>query len=47
MKLYNFFRSGTLYRLRIALSFRGVAYDYVTIDLRTEQQPTRGLICRA
>ena len=37
MKLYNFFRSGTSHRLRIALNLKGVAYDYVPIDLRREQ----------
>jgi maleylpyruvate isomerase len=37
MKLYNFFRSGTSHRLRIALNLKGLAYDYVPIDLRTEQ----------
>ncbi|MEI7785292.1 MAG: maleylacetoacetate isomerase [Betaproteobacteria bacterium] len=37
MKLYNFFRSGTSHRLRIALNFKGLAVDYVPVDLRTEQ----------
>jgi maleylpyruvate isomerase len=37
MKLYNFFRSGTSHRLRIALNLKGVATDYVAVDLRTEQ----------
>jgi maleylpyruvate isomerase len=37
MKLYNFFRSGTSHRLRIALNLKGLAYEYVPIDLRTEQ----------
>ena len=37
MKLYNFFRSGTSHRLRIALNLKGLDYDYVPIDLRTEQ----------
>lgn len=36
MKLYNFFRSGTSHRLRIALNLKGLAYDYVAVDLRTE-----------
>ncbi|MDX9698760.1 MAG: maleylacetoacetate isomerase [Rhodocyclaceae bacterium] len=35
MKLYNFFRSGTSHRLRIALNLKGVEYDYVAVDLRT------------
>ena len=37
MKLYNFFRSGTSHRLRIALNLKGVSAEYVAIDLRTEQ----------
>lgn len=37
MQLYNFFRSGTSHRLRIALNLKGLAYDYIPIDLRTEQ----------
>ena len=37
MKLYSFFRSSTSHRLRIALNLKGVAYDYVPVDLRTEQ----------
>ena len=37
MKLYNFFRSGTSHRLRIALNLKGVEYDYMPVDLRTEE----------
>lgn len=37
MKLYNFFRSGTSHRLRIALNLKGVTVQYVAVDLRTEQ----------
>ncbi len=37
MKLYGFFRSGTSHRLRIALNLKGLRYDQVAIDLRTEQ----------
>lgn len=37
MELYNFFRSGTSHRLRIALNFKGLEYDYVPVDLRTEE----------
>lgn len=37
MKLYNFFRSGTSHRLRIALNLKGLAYEYVPVDLRSEQ----------
>ncbi len=37
MKLYNFFRSGTSHRLRIALNLKGIDYEYVAVDLRTEE----------
>lgn len=37
MKLYNFFRSGSSHRLRIALRLKGLACDYVPVDLRSEQ----------
>jgi maleylpyruvate isomerase len=37
MKLYNFFRSATSHRLRIALNLKGLATDYVAVDLRTEE----------
>jgi maleylpyruvate isomerase len=37
MKLYNFFRSGTSHRLRIALNLKGLATEYVAIDLRNEE----------
>ena len=34
MQLYNFFRSGTSHRTRIALNLKGLAYDYIAVDLR-------------
>ncbi|SMF33109.1 maleylacetoacetate isomerase [Pseudogulbenkiania subflava] len=37
LKLYNFFRSGTSYRLRIALNLKGLDYEYLPVDLRSEQ----------
>ncbi len=37
MELYSFFRSGTSHRLRIALNLKGLEYDYIPIDLRTEE----------
>ena len=37
MKLYNFFRSGSAHRLRIALNLKGLDYDYIAVDLRTEE----------
>ena len=40
MKLYNFFRSGTSHRLRIALNLKGLQYEYLPVNLRTEQHLT-------
>ena len=37
MQLHNFFRSGTSHRLRIALNLKGLDYDYVAVDLRTDE----------
>ncbi|WP_077038331.1 maleylacetoacetate isomerase [Pelomonas sp. KK5] len=37
MKLYNFFRSGTSHRLRIALNLKGLAYDYLPVSLPREE----------
>ena len=37
MKLYGFFRSGTSHRLRIALNLKGLTYETVAVDLRTDE----------
>lgn len=37
MDLYSFFRSGTSHRLRIALGLKGLAYNYVAVDLRADE----------
>ncbi len=37
MELYQFFRSGTSHRLRIALALKGLPVQSVAVDLRTEQ----------
>ena len=34
MQLFTFFRSSAAYRVRIALNFKGIAYDSVPVDLR-------------
>jgi glutathione S-transferase len=33
MKLYNFFRSGTSHRTRIAMNLKGLEYEYVAVAL--------------
>ena len=33
MKLYNYFRSSASYRVRIALELKGLAYDYIGVQL--------------
>ena len=37
LQIYNYFRSGTSHRLRIALNLKGVPYDYVAVDLRANE----------
>jgi maleylpyruvate isomerase len=37
MKLYNFFRSGTSHRLRVALNLKGLEAEYIPVDLRSEE----------
>ena len=37
LQLYSFFRSGTSHRLRIALTLKGLAYEYQAVDLRSER----------
>ena len=38
MKLFGYFRSSTTYRLRIALNLKGLAYDYVPVNLLERKQ---------
>ena len=37
VKLYGFFRSGSSQRLRIALNLKGVTYEYIAVNLRSEE----------
>ncbi|NIC41314.1 glutathione S-transferase N-terminal domain-containing protein, partial [Aquabacterium sp. A08] len=40
MKLYNFWRSGTSHRLRIALNLKGLSTEYVAVHLGKEAHLT-------
>jgi maleylpyruvate isomerase len=37
VKLHGFFRSGSSHRLRIALSLKGLQYEYIAVNLRREE----------
>jgi len=38
MQLYNYFRSSASYRVRIALAYKGLAYDYLPVHLAKNEQ---------
>lgn len=38
MRLHGYFRSSTSYRLRIALNLKGIAYDYLPVNLVAGEQ---------
>jgi maleylpyruvate isomerase len=38
LKLYSYFRSSAAYRVRIALNLKGLAYEYLPINLRQGEQ---------
>lgn len=38
IRLYGYYRSSTSYRLRIALELKGLAYDYVPVNLLESEQ---------
>lgn len=38
MKLFNYFRSSTSYRTRIAMNLKGLVYDYIAVDLAQDKQ---------
>lgn len=38
IKLYNYFRSTTSYRTRIALNLKGLDYEYISVNLAEDEQ---------
>jgi maleylacetoacetate isomerase len=38
MKLYGYWRSGATYRIRIVMALKGLAYDYVPVNLLKDEQ---------
>lgn len=38
MKLFNYWRSSASYRVRLALGFKGLPYEYVAVNLATGEQ---------
>lgn len=46
MKLYNYYRSSTSFRVRIALAFKGLSYDYVPVHLLKSEQHAAPYLAR-
>ena len=46
MRLHGFYRSSTTYRLRIALGLKGLAYEYVPVNLVTSEQKDAAYVAR-
>ena len=46
MKLYGYYRSSTSYRLRIALELKGLAYEYVPVNLLESEQKLEAFTSR-
>lgn len=44
MKLYNYFRSSTSFRVRIALNLKGLDYEYLPVHLRKGEQRDDGFL---
>lgn len=46
VRLHGYFRSSTTYRLRIALGLKGIAYDYVPVNVVRGEQKAAGYVAR-
>lgn len=46
MQLYNFFNSSTSYRTRIVLALKGLPFDYVPVNIRTDEHRDAGYLGR-
>lgn len=46
MLLYSYYRSSAAYRVRIALELKGLAYDYVAVNLLRAQQKSGDYLAR-
>ncbi len=46
MRLFNYWRSSSSYRLRLALSFKGLPYEYVAINLLQGEQHAADHVAR-
>lgn len=46
MRLYAYYRSSTSYRVRIGLNLKGLDYEIVPVDLRTEEQRGEAYRCK-
>jgi maleylpyruvate isomerase len=46
MKLYNYWRSGTSHRTRIALALKGIDVEYVGVDLREGEHKSAAFLAR-
>lgn len=46
MRLHGYYRSSTSYRLRIALELKGLAYDYVPVNVVASEQKNEAYVAR-